>query len=170
VAAKVDNEPCVTWLGPRSAGHYVKMVHNGIEYGLMQLIAETYDLMKRGLGLNDDELSDVYRAWNTGELNGYLLEITSHIFPKADEQTGKRLIDMILDEAKQKGTGMWLHRMQWTCKCPFRRLTWRWRCAICPHSKTSARKPVASCRDLSPVLQAIARCSSANCGVPFTRE
>ena len=107
VAAKVDNEPCVTWLGPRSAGHYVKMVHNGIEYGLMQLIAETYDLMKRGLGLNDDELSDVYSAWNTGELNGYLLEITSHIFPKADEQTGKRLIDMILDEARQKGTGMW---------------------------------------------------------------
>jgi 6-phosphogluconate dehydrogenase len=83
------------------------MVHNGIEYGLMQLIAETYDLMKRGLGLNDDELSDVYSAWNTGELNGYLLEITSHIFPRADEQTGKRLIDMILDEAKQKGTGMW---------------------------------------------------------------
>ena len=107
VAAKVDNEPCVTWLGPRSAGHYVKMVHNGIEYGLMQLIAETYDLMKRGLGLNDDELRDVYSAWNTVELNGYLLEITSDIFPKADEQTGKRLIDVILDEAKQKGTGMW---------------------------------------------------------------
>jgi 6-phosphogluconate dehydrogenase len=107
VAAKVDNEPCVTWLGPRSAGHYVKMVHNGIEYGLMQLIAETYDLMKRGLGLNDDELSDVYSAWNNGELNGYLLEITSHIFPKVDEQTGKRLIDVILDEARQKGTGMW---------------------------------------------------------------
>ena len=107
VAAKVDNEPCVTWLGPRSAGHYVKMVHNGIEYGLMQLIVETYDLMKRGLGLNDDELRDVYDAWNTGELNGYLLEITSHIFSKTDEQTGKRLIDLILDEAKQKGTGMW---------------------------------------------------------------
>jgi len=106
-AAQVGNEPCVTWLGPGSAGHYVKMVHNGIEYGLMQLIAETYDLMKRGLGLNNDELYDVYSAWNTGDLSGYLLEITSHIFRKKDEQTGKRLIDVILDEAKQKGTGMW---------------------------------------------------------------
>jgi 6-phosphogluconate dehydrogenase len=106
-AAQVDHEPCVTWLGPGSAGHYVKMVHNGIEYGLMQLIAETYDLMKRGVGLNDDELYDVYNAWNTGELAGYLLEITSHIFRKTDEQTGKRLIDVILDEARQKGTGMW---------------------------------------------------------------
>jgi 6-phosphogluconate dehydrogenase len=106
-AAQVDNEPCVAWLGPRSAGHYVKMVHNGIEYGLMRLIVETYDLMKRGLGLNDDKLHDVYREWNAGELNSYLLEITSHIFSKADEKTGKRLVDVILDEAKQKGTGMW---------------------------------------------------------------
>ena len=82
VAAKVNGDPCVTWLGPGSAGHFVKMVHNGIEYGVMQLIAETYDLMKRGLGLNDDELHDVYSAWNNGELNGYLMEITSHIFGK----------------------------------------------------------------------------------------
>ena len=107
VAAKVDGEPCVTWLGPGAAGHFVKMVHNGIEYGMMQLIAETYDLMKRGLGLNDDELHDVYSTWNNGELNSYLLEITGHIFSQADEQTGKRLIDEILDVAKQKGTGMW---------------------------------------------------------------
>ena len=107
VAAKVNGDPCVTWLGPGSAGHFVKMVHNGIEYGVMQLIAETYDLMKRGLGLNDDELHDVFSAWNKGELNGYLVEITSHIFSKQDEKTGKRLIDEILDVAKQKGTGMW---------------------------------------------------------------
>ena len=110
VAAKVDNGPSglPIPLGPRSAGHYVKMVHNGIEYGLMQLIAETYHLMKRGLGLNDDELSDVYRAWNTGELNG--IPVGDHkptSFLKTDEQTGKRLIDLILDEARQKGTGMW---------------------------------------------------------------
>ena len=97
----------MAWLGPGSAGHFVKMVHNGIEYGVMQLLAETYDLMKRGLGLNDDELHDVYAAWNQGELNGYLVEITSHIFARVDEKTGKRLIDEILDEAKQKGTGMW---------------------------------------------------------------
>jgi len=106
-AAKVNGDPCVTYLGPGSSGHFVKMVHNGIEYGVMQLIAETYDLMKRGLGLNDDELHEVYALWNKGELNGYLVEITSHIFSKQDEKTGKRLIDEILDVAKQKGTGMW---------------------------------------------------------------
>jgi 6-phosphogluconate dehydrogenase len=107
IAAKVGGDPWVSWLGPGSAGHFVKMVHNGIEYGVMQLIAETYDLMKRGLGLNNDELHDVFSAWNNGELNGYLIEITSHIFSKADEKTGKRLIDEILNAARQKGTGMW---------------------------------------------------------------
>jgi 6-phosphogluconate dehydrogenase len=106
-AAKVNGDPCVTWLGPGSAGHFVKMVHNGIEYGVMQLLAETYDLMKRGWGLNDDEVREVYASWNKGELNGYLVEITSLIFSKQDEKTGKRLIDEILDVAKQKGTGMW---------------------------------------------------------------
>jgi 6-phosphogluconate dehydrogenase len=83
------------------------MVHNGIEYGLMQLIAESYDLMKRGLGLSNDELSLIYGYWNKAELNAYLMEITSSIFRKVDERTGKQLIDMILDEAGQKGTGMW---------------------------------------------------------------
>jgi 6-phosphogluconate dehydrogenase len=107
VAAQVNGQPCVTYLGPGSAGHFVKMVHNGIEYGLMQLIAETYDLMKRGLGLNDAELHESYARWNQGELAGYLVEITSHIFSQQDEQTGQRLIDEILDVAKQKGTGMW---------------------------------------------------------------
>jgi 6-phosphogluconate dehydrogenase len=106
-AAHVAGEPCVTYLGPGSAGHYVKMVHNGIEYGLMQLIAETYDLMKRGLGLTDDELHEVYQQWNQTELQSYLLEITADIFCQPDQQTDKRLIDVILDEAKQKGTGMW---------------------------------------------------------------
>jgi 6-phosphogluconate dehydrogenase len=106
-AAKVNGDPCVTYLGPGSAGHFVKMVHNGIEYGVMQLIAETYDIMKRGWGLNDDEVHEVYALWNKGELNGYLVEISSHIFSKQDEKTGKRLIDEILDVAKQNGTGMW---------------------------------------------------------------
>jgi 6-phosphogluconate dehydrogenase len=106
-SAKVNGDPCVTWLGPGSAGHFVKMVHNGIEYGIMQLIAETYDLMKRGCGMNDDEVHEVYASWNKGELNGYLLEITSHIFSKQDDKTGKRLIDEILNVAKQTGTGMW---------------------------------------------------------------
>jgi 6-phosphogluconate dehydrogenase len=106
-AARADGEPCVAFLGPGSAGHYVKMVHNGIEYGLLQLIAETYDLMKRGLGLNDDALHAVYRAWSQTELNSYLLDITTDILCKVDETTGRRLIDEILDEAKQKGTGKW---------------------------------------------------------------
>jgi 6-phosphogluconate dehydrogenase len=106
-AAKVNGDPCVTWLGPGSAGHFVKMVHNGIEYAVMQLIAETYDLMKRGIGLSDDELHDVYSAWDNGELNGYLMEITGRIFSKQDEKNGKRLIDEILDVAKQNGTRLW---------------------------------------------------------------
>jgi 6-phosphogluconate dehydrogenase len=107
VAAKVGGEPCVTYLGPGSAGHYVKMVHNGIEYGLMLLISETYDLMKRGLGLTDDELHAVYDRWNRGPLAGFLIEITARIFLQVDERTGKRLIDVILDAAAQLGTGMW---------------------------------------------------------------
>lgn len=107
VAAKVDGDPCVTYLGPGSAGHYVKMVHNGIEYGIMQLISETYDLMKRGIGLTDEEIHEIYSGWNQAELESYLLEITSVIFEEVDKNTGARLIDVILDEAKQKGTGMW---------------------------------------------------------------
>lgn len=107
VAASVNGEPCVGYLGPGSAGHYVKMVHNGIEYGLMQLIAESYDLMKRGLGLTNPELAEVYGRWNEGELNAFLIEITARIFQKMDAHSGKHLIDLILDEARQKGTGMW---------------------------------------------------------------
>jgi len=106
-AAHVDGDPCVTYLGPRSAGHYVKMVHNGIEYGIMQLIAESYDLLRSGLGMSDDELGDLFAEWNRAELNGYLVEITAEIFRKVDDQTGKRLIEVVLDAARQKGTGMW---------------------------------------------------------------
>lgn len=107
-AARINGEPCVTHLGTGSAGHYVKMVHNGIEYGLMQLIAETYDLMKRGLGMNAEALAAVYEHWNQGELGSYLLEITAHIFRRKDEvKAGMPLIDMILDRARQKGTGKW---------------------------------------------------------------
>jgi 6-phosphogluconate dehydrogenase len=107
VAAKVKGDPCVTYLGSGSAGHYVKMVHNGIEYGVMQLIAETYDLMKRGLGLNNKQLHEVYHSWNATELNSYLIEITSDIFETSDEKTGHELIDVIRAVANQTGTGMW---------------------------------------------------------------
>ncbi|NJD60204.1 MAG: phosphogluconate dehydrogenase (NADP(+)-dependent, decarboxylating) [Anaerolineales bacterium] len=106
-AAHVNGTPCVTYLGPHSAGHYVKMVHNGIEYGIMQLIAETYDLLKRGGGLNDDALGELFSSWNAAELNSYLVEITADIFRKVDEVTGKRLVDVVLDAAHQLGTGMW---------------------------------------------------------------
>jgi 6-phosphogluconate dehydrogenase len=106
-SAKFDNVPCVTYLGTGSSGHFVKMIHNGIEYAIMQLISETYDIMKRGLGFNDDQLNDIYSEWNKGDANCYLLDITSQIFSKNDENTGKRLIDEILDVARQKGTGMW---------------------------------------------------------------
>ncbi|HTA76321.1 MAG TPA: NADP-dependent phosphogluconate dehydrogenase [bacterium] len=118
VSAKVQGEPCVTWLGPGSSGHYVKMVHNGIEYGVMQLISETYDLMKRGMGLNDDEINAAFDTWNQGELNGYLVEITGRIFSKKDDQTGKRLIDEILDVAKQNGTGLWTSQSAMELKVP----------------------------------------------------
>jgi len=107
ISAKVQGEPCVAYMGPRGAGHYVKMVHNGIEYGDMQLIAESYDLLHRGQGLSNTELHEVYAEWNRGELESYLIEITADIFTKNDPETGRAVIDLILDEAQQKGTGKW---------------------------------------------------------------
>jgi len=107
IAAKVDDGPCVTYIGPRSAGHYVKMVHNGIEYGDMELISETYDIMKRVLGLTAEEMHDTFAEWNEGELKSYLIEITRDIFAKKDEDTGKPLVEVVLDKAGQKGTGKW---------------------------------------------------------------
>ena len=108
IAAKVeDGEACVAWMGGGGAGHYVKMVHNGIEYGDMQLIAEIYDLLHRGAGISNQELADIFAAWNTHELRSYLIEITAHILTRLDEQTGTALVDLILDEAAQKGTGKW---------------------------------------------------------------
>jgi 6-phosphogluconate dehydrogenase len=107
VAAKANNEPCVAFMGPGSAGHYVKMVHNGIEYGVMELIAESYDLLKRGLGFNDDQLQATFADWNKGELNSYLIEITAQIFQQRTEDGRGRIIDVILDQAAQKGTGRW---------------------------------------------------------------
>lgn len=107
IAAKVDGEACTTYIGPDGAGHYVKMVHNGIEYGDMQLICEAYFMMKNILGLSAEELHEVFAEWNKGELDSYLIEITADIFTKTDEETGKPLVDVILDTAGQKGTGKW---------------------------------------------------------------
>ncbi|MGE5428660.1 MAG: NADP-dependent phosphogluconate dehydrogenase [Methylococcaceae bacterium] len=107
VSAKANGEPCVAYLGTGSAGHYVKMVHNGIEYALMELIAETYQLMKQGAGMSNKELHDVYSKWNEGTLHSFLILITAAIFMKKDELTSNDLVDMILDSTGQKGTGAW---------------------------------------------------------------
>ena len=108
IAAQVDDGPCVTYVGSGGAGHYVKMVHNGIEYGDMQLIAEAYDVLKNGLGLSNQQLQETFTEWNrTDELNSYLIEITADIFKYVDPETGHHLVDLILDSAGQKGTGRW---------------------------------------------------------------
>lgn len=107
VAARVNDTSCVAYMGNDSAGHYVKMVHNGIEYAIMQLISECYDILKNGLGLNNDELHTVFSEWNKGEMQSYLLEITADIFLQKDDKTENRLVDMILDKAGAKGTGKW---------------------------------------------------------------
>ncbi|MDJ0736026.1 MAG: NADP-dependent phosphogluconate dehydrogenase [Nostocaceae cyanobacterium] len=108
IAAQVDDGPCVTYIGPGGSGHYVKMVHNGIEYGDMQLIAEAYDLLKNVAGLDHKQLHDVFVEWNTtDELNSFLIEITANIFPYIDPDTKKPLVELILDSAGQKGTGRW---------------------------------------------------------------
>ena len=108
IAAKADDgAPCVTYVGPNGAGHYVKMVHNGIEYGDMQLIAESYDILRRVGGLTVEETAEVFKSWNTGELDSYLIEITADILTKKDPETGKPMVEVIMDTAGNKGTGNW---------------------------------------------------------------
>lgn len=107
IAAQVDGVPCCTYIGPKGAGHFVKMVHNGIEYADMQLIAEAYTFLREKLHLEVDEIADIFESWNQGELKSYLIEITAEILRKKDEVTGLPLIDVILDKAGQKGTGKW---------------------------------------------------------------
>lgn len=107
ISAKVNGDPCCTYIGPDGAGHYVKMVHNGIEYGDMQLICEAYQLLKDVLNVSTEELHEIFAEWNKGELDSYLIEITTDIFTKKDPETGKPMVDVILDSAGQKGTGKW---------------------------------------------------------------
>ncbi|PAL10792.1 decarboxylating NADP(+)-dependent phosphogluconate dehydrogenase [Peribacillus simplex] len=107
IAAKVNDDPCCTYIGPKGAGHFVKMVHNGIEYADMQLIAEAYTFLREKLHLEVNEIADIFETWNQGELKSYLIEITAGILRKKDEVTGLPLIDVILDKAGQKGTGKW---------------------------------------------------------------
>lgn len=107
ISAKVEGQPCCAYIGNNGAGHFVKMVHNGIEYGDMQLICEAYHLLKKVLGVKPDEMHEIFSAWGKGELSSYLIDITSDIFTKIDPETGNHLVDMILDVAGQKGTGKW---------------------------------------------------------------
>jgi 6-phosphogluconate dehydrogenase len=107
ISAQVDGQPCCTYIGPGGAGHYVKMVHNGIEYADLQLIAEAYDLMRQSLGMGAAELASTFAGWNSGELESYLIEITARVLAHTDRGSGQPLVDVILDEAEQKGTGKW---------------------------------------------------------------
>jgi 6-phosphogluconate dehydrogenase len=107
IAAQVDGTPCCAYIGPDGAGHYVKMVHNGIEYADMQLIAEAYDLLRYGIGLDVPAIKSIFDDWNTGDLESFLIEITATVLGKTDEETGKPLVDVIVDQAEQKGTGRW---------------------------------------------------------------
>jgi 6-phosphogluconate dehydrogenase len=107
IAAQVDGTPCCTYVGADGAGHYVKMVHNGIEYADIQLIAEAYDLLRHGVGLEVPEIAQVFHEWNEGDLDSFLIEITATVLDKTDERTGQPLVDVILDQAEQKGTGRW---------------------------------------------------------------
>src|SRR4051795_1789092 len=107
IAAQVDGEPCCAYIGPDGGGHYVKMVHNGIEYADMQLIAEAYDLLRHGVGLDVPDIRDIFDEWNSGDLESFLIEITATVLGKTDDETGKPLVDVIVDQAEQKGTGRW---------------------------------------------------------------
>jgi 6-phosphogluconate dehydrogenase len=118
IAAKVNNEPCVTYIGPGAAGHFVKMTHNGIEYAIMQLLAETYDLLKNGLKYNNIQIQEVFERWNQGRLSSFLMEITKDIFLFKDLKTGSYLVDLIKDEAKSKGTGKWTSQVAMDLETP----------------------------------------------------
>lgn len=118
VSAKVNGEPCVTYIGPGASGHFVKMTHNGIEYAIMQLLAETYDILKNGLNYNNSQIQQVFEKWNDGRLKSFLMEITKDVFRFVDEKTGNLLVDEIKDEAKSKGTGKWTSQVAMDLEVP----------------------------------------------------
>ncbi|KQC01107.1 NADP-dependent phosphogluconate dehydrogenase [Pedobacter sp. Hv1] len=118
VSAKVNGEPCVTYIGPGASGHFVKMTHNGIEYAIMQLLAETYEILKNGLGYNNEQIQQVFEKWNNGRLKSFLMEITKDVFLFKDVKTGNLLVDEIKDEAKSKGTGKWTSQVAMDIEMP----------------------------------------------------
>lgn len=118
VSAKVNGDPCVTYIGPGASGHFVKMVHNGIEYGMMQILAETYDLLKNSLGYNNEQIYTTFEKWNNGRLKSFLLEVTRDVFKVKDAKSGGYLIDVIKDQAKSKGTGKWTSQVSMDLQLP----------------------------------------------------
>ncbi len=118
ISAKVNGDPCVTYIGPGASGHFVKMVHNGIEYAMMQLLAETYAVLKDGIGYNNEQIHQVFASWNKGRLKSFLMEVTADIFAFIDDKTGNAMIDMIKDEAKSKGTGKWTSQVSMDLQLP----------------------------------------------------
>ena len=118
VSAKVNDEPCVTYIGPGASGHFVKMVHNGIEYAMMQLLAEAYELLKNGLGFSNEKIQETFASWNEGRMKSFLMEVTAEVFKFKDEKTGDLLIDLIKDEAKAKGTGKWTSQVSMDLQSP----------------------------------------------------
>lgn len=118
VSAKVNGDPCVAYIGPGASGHFVKMVHNGIEYSMMQILAETYDLLKNVLGYNNEQIYNTFEKWNNGRLKSFLLEVTRDIFKVKDQKTGGYLIDVIKDQAKSKGTGKWTSQVSMDLQLP----------------------------------------------------
>jgi 6-phosphogluconate dehydrogenase len=143
ISAKVDGMPCCDWIGPGGAGHFVKMVHNGIEYGDMQLIGEAYALLKNALQLQPMDLADVFSKWNATELDSYLIEITSKIFTTKDPETGHYLVDMILDAAGQKGTGKWTSQVALDLGVPLSLITE----AVFARSMSAMKKSPASTKE-----------------------
>jgi 6-phosphogluconate dehydrogenase len=118
ISAKVNGDPCVTYIGPGASGHFVKMVHNGIEYAMMQLLAETYDIMKNGMGYQNEQIQAAFSKWNQGRLKSFLMEVTAEVFAFVDDKTGNLMIDMIKDEAKSKGTGKWTSQVSMDLSLP----------------------------------------------------
>ena len=118
ISAKVNDEPCVTYIGPGASGHFVKMVHNGIEYAMMELLAESYAIMKTGLGYSNEEIQATFAKWNAGRMQSFLMEVTADVFKFKDEKTGSLLIDLIKDEAKSKGTGKWTSQVSMELQLP----------------------------------------------------
>jgi len=118
VSAKVNGAPCVSYIGPGASGHFVKMTHNGIEYAIMELLAETYDILKNGMGYDNNQMAALFEKWNTGRLNAFLMEITAEVFRFRDEETGAMLLDQIKDEARSKGTGKWTSQIAMDLEVP----------------------------------------------------